>query len=262
MSRETKVLPQSIKSIEGRTVTGICAVFGNVDYSGDRIMPGAFAKTINERMGQFVHLWHHGLNGWEHFATPPIATIDLIREVARNELGEEVLKKAPDAMGGLEVTRTYYNSERASEVFEALEKKSPLQMSFGYDAIKVGYPQAGQELAPQHWRDLLELKLYDTTDCIYGDNDATVGSKAMDVNEQMEVLANRFAALMKKLRRGMSERERAEFQKLKALILEADKLVSNELTETSRAEARSNALMVSLTDISEELIHLESFLEG
>ncbi len=262
MSREVKVMPQAIKSITDRTVTGICAVFGNVDFGGDRILPGAFKKTLQERAGQVVHTWFHGIEGWERFATPPTAKIVAIREVGRDELGDAVLQKAPAAMGGLEITRAYLNTDRGNEVLEALKAEVPLQMSFGYDVIKVGYPEGIEQLSVDHWRDLLEVKLYETTDCIFGMNDATVGSKAMDLTEQMEVLATRFAALMKKLRRGMSERERAELSKLKALILEADNLVSKELTENSRAEARSNALVVSLTDISEELTHLESFLEG
>lgn len=258
--REVKVMPQAIKSIVGRTVTGICAVFGNVDLGGDRIMPGAFTKTLQEGKHRFRHLWHHGLEGWEYFVTPPIAAVNSIQEVGREALPDSVLQKAATATGGLEVTRTYLETERGNEVLAALQAGIPLEMSFGYDTLRVGYPEGAQQITKDHWRDLYELKLYDTTDCNYGMNEATVGSKTVELNEQMEVLSNRLGALLKKLRRGMSERERAELAKIKALVLEADKLVGQELAESSRAETRREALVVSLTDLSEGLTDLETFL--
>ena len=39
---------------------------------------------------------------------PPIASIKEIREVGREELPDTVLKHAPEATGGVSVTREYY----------------------------------------------------------------------------------------------------------------------------------------------------------
>lgn len=260
MGRETKAVPQEIKAIEGRTVTGICAVFGIVDDGGDRILPGAFTKTLQEGGSRFRHLWHHGLQDWEYFVTPPTAHIDALREVSRDELGDAVLAKAPNATGGLEVKRTYLNTERGNEVLAALQAGIPLEMSFGYDPIKIKYPENHELIAPHHWRDLLELKLYDTTDCNYGMNAATSAVKSADVAEQLALVETRLKPLLNKMRRGMSERDRAELMKLKTLLIEADELIGEELKEGSRAETRASDLLVSLTDLNSQLAELETFL--
>jgi HK97 family phage prohead protease len=69
MDRDYKSLPfTNIKAeSSGRTRAGIASVFGNVDAVGDRVMPGAFAKTIAEGAKRCKHLWNHS---YQH---PPIA---------------------------------------------------------------------------------------------------------------------------------------------------------------------------------------------
>src|SRR5688500_16147771 len=83
----------------GREQKRICAVFGNVDSWGDRIIPGAFAKTIQEGRSRVKHLWNHD------FSNPPIASITELKEVGRDELPQAVLDYAPEATGGLMVGR-------------------------------------------------------------------------------------------------------------------------------------------------------------
>jgi phage head maturation protease len=96
----------SVNKISGRTVTGIAAVFGNVDAYNDRIHPGAFTKTINENMRRVRFLWQHDAT------QPPIARIDAVREVSKDEL-PDALRGADGVIGGLEVTRTYLETPRA-----------------------------------------------------------------------------------------------------------------------------------------------------
>ena len=67
-------------SINGRTVTGIFSVFGNMDSYADVIHSGAFSKTLSERAGRVLHLWQHDMDA------PPIALIDSLREVPRQAL--------------------------------------------------------------------------------------------------------------------------------------------------------------------------------
>lgn len=63
---EKRTFPGELKALtdEG-TFEGYAAVFGNVDLGGDRIEPGAFAKTL-KRGGAFGHgikmLWNHNAN--------------------------------------------------------------------------------------------------------------------------------------------------------------------------------------------------------
>ena len=173
MQRQLKAGPFHIKAITGREVTGIFSVLGNMDDYDDRIWPGSFAKTFLERGGKVLHLWQHD------FCAPPIAVIKSLREVGRDELPPAVLAEAPDALGGAEVVREYLPTPRGDEVLAALNAGSPLQMSFAYDAIRWDYeakPDAKYEW--ERVRNIREIRLWETSDVLWGANSATVASKA------------------------------------------------------------------------------------
>lgn len=165
--REYKSTPQWVKKIDGRTVTGIFSVFGNIDSYGDIVMPGAFAKTFAERGAKMVHLWQHD------FSSPPTAIIRSLREIGRDELPQDVLSQFPEALGGAEVTREYLDTPRGNEVLAAIQAGSPLQMSFAYDPVKFDFGEQGD----RHVRYLRELRGYETSDVLWGANDATVAAK-------------------------------------------------------------------------------------
>lgn len=170
---EFKSLPGATKKVEGRTVTGIFSVFGNRDEYNDVVHPGAFAKTIMERGKRVFHLWQHD------FSSPPIARIVALREVGRDELPAEVLMRAPEARGGCEVTREYLDTPRAAEVLESLKDGIPLEMSFAFDITKYDFeelPDAKYEWEQQ--RNIREVRLYETSDVLWGANSATVASKS------------------------------------------------------------------------------------
>lgn len=173
MSRQFKNLPYfEIKAADdasgSRVRKGICAVFGNVDSWGDRILNGAFAKTIAEGRDRVKHLWNHS------FSEVPIAKIVELKEIGREELPLEVLEYAPEATGGLLVAREYLNSEKANAVLEAMDAGVITEMSFGYDVLK----SAESEEEDRKIRNLVELKLFDTSDVIWGMNAATVAAGA------------------------------------------------------------------------------------
>src|SRR5438105_1436856 len=117
MSREIKALPfTNIKAAsEGRTRAGIASVFGNIDDVNDRVMPGAFARTIAGGAKRARFLWNHS---YQH---PPVATITDLQELSRAELPQEVLEKAPDATGGLLVKREYYDTELSNWILQAVD---------------------------------------------------------------------------------------------------------------------------------------------
>lgn len=175
---ERKTMPAFIKGIEGRTVTGITSTFGVVDDGGDRIFPGAYLKTISESSRRFRHLWQHGADGWDYGVTPPIAAIRSIKEVGRDALPDFIRNKWPEASGGLEVQREYLATPRGEEILAAYKAGIELEMSIGYRAVKVQYIEKDSgRVSPNHWRDLLELALLDTSDVNWGMNEATTGSK-------------------------------------------------------------------------------------
>lgn len=165
---EYKSIPMAVKSIEGRTVTGIFAVHGNVDSYGDISHPGSFTKTIGERGPKVKYMWNHDLWGG-----PPTAKVTSLREVTRDELPPAVLSAAPDATGGVEVVREYLETANADAVFQAVKAGAVDELSYGYDALKYDFA----ELNGQQVRNLREVKLWEVSDVIFGANPATAASK-------------------------------------------------------------------------------------
>lgn len=170
---EYKAIPSFAKVEDDRTVSGFASVFGNVDNGGDRVMPGAFKKTIAEGMRRVKHLWSH--NPFE----PPTAAIKEIREAGRRELPDEVLDLYPDAKGGLLVTRVYLDTPRGNEILEGIKSGAISEMSFGFDVMKWENEEVKDgELKGMMVRNLKELRLWDTSDVTWGMNSATVAAKA------------------------------------------------------------------------------------
>lgn len=189
-THEMKVAPHFVKTIDGRTVVGIASVFGNLDSYNDRMWPGAFTKTLQERNGKIYHLWQHD------FMQPAIAIIRNLREIGRDELPPEVLSAAPEATGGLEVTREYLDTPRANEILAGLNAGIKYQMSFAYDPVKYDFEEDEDSM----WgdiRNLREVRLYETSDVLWGANDATVASKM-----PAKVLLRQAAGLLRDIKAG------------------------------------------------------------
>jgi len=187
---EYKTSPQYIKAIEGRTVTGIFAVHGNVDVGRDRSHPGAFAKTFAEGMRRVKFLWMH--NPFD----PPTAVIKSLREVSREELPAEVLALAPGATGGAEVVREYLPTPRGDEILTGIKAGAINEMSYGYDPVKFDFEQLPEG---KMVRNLREVKLWDISDVTWGLNQATVGSK---FSLPLELLVEQVRAFGEELKAG------------------------------------------------------------
>ena len=172
-----KTLPYFIKEldIKSRTVTGIFAVHGNVDSGGDMSVNGAFAKRFGDASRKRVRfLWNHNA------MNPPIASVKDIREVGRDELPPKVLEWAPDASGGVLVTRKYYeNVELADWVFKAIQEGDVTEMSYAYDVHEFTIKVCEDGQMPI--RILNDVELYDISDVNWGMNPATAGVKGLPV---------------------------------------------------------------------------------
>jgi hypothetical protein len=173
MGVEVKYSPQAIKTIDDRTVVGIFAVHGNVDDGGDRSHMGAFAEATAGR-NRVKHLWNHGGGWFDRGQTPPIATVKGIREVGRDELPDDVLKFAPDATGGAEVTRTYLNTDRANEILEGIKEGAITEMSYAYEVTKATFTETDDRFI----REIHSMFLFDTSDVNWGMNMATMSKKS------------------------------------------------------------------------------------
>lgn len=173
---ETKLLPHFVKEIdlEKRTVTGIFAVHGNIDSGWDMSENGSFAKTLSKGRNRVRFLWNH--NSYN----PPIASVKEVREVGREELPAKVLEWAPDATGGVLVTRKYYDGIPLSDwVFKGIQEGDVTEMSYAYDVL--AYEIRKDEASQREIRILKEIELYDISDVNWGMNPATSGVKGLPV---------------------------------------------------------------------------------
>jgi hypothetical protein len=169
---EYKQMQHATKEINDRTVIGIAAVHGNIDEGGDKSWPGSFADpTVDGRM-RAVFLWQH--NSME----PPTAAINYIREVPRADLPSKVLEFAPEATGGVEVSRTYLETPRGNEVLAGLRAGAIGEMSYAYDAERYDF----EEVDGRTIRNLRKLAIYDVSDVTWGMNNSTLAVKGQPLH--------------------------------------------------------------------------------
>lgn len=113
---EFKALSDELGQVEA-----IVSVFGNVDYQGDRVMPGAFQKSIAEWQESghpvpviFSHDWS---DVWSH-----IGVVDQLEET----------EKGLKALYTLDVA----DNPVAAQVYRLMKRRSIKEHSFGYDVRK------------------------------------------------------------------------------------------------------------------------------
>jgi HK97 family phage prohead protease len=174
---EYKKLPLFTKRIdpESREVTGVFAVHGNIDEGNDVSVPGSFGKRLkNGGRDRVRFLWNH--DGF----SPPIASIKDVREVGRDELPEKVLQWAPEASGGVLVTRKYYEGVPLSEwVFKGIQEGDINEMSYAYELHDYRIEELEEE--GKRVRYMLDVELFDISDVNWGMNPATAGVKGLPV---------------------------------------------------------------------------------
>lgn len=177
---QTKQTPfVHIKSMDnGRARTGIASVFGNIDEGDDRIWAGAYSRTIGDGKIRHKHLWGH------NWGQPPTAAITELREVGRNELPQEVLDLAPDATGGLLVTREYFKSDLCDLILQGIDAGA-MEMSIGYDPVKFEYT----DIDGKKVRELKEVRLLETSDVPFGMNAATTAAFAKAMSDHVPPVA-------------------------------------------------------------------------
>lgn len=221
---------------DGRTVTGLAAIFGNVDSGGDRIHKGAFKKTISEQANRVKHLWMHDPY------QPPTAVIRELSEVGVGGLPEKIRAEHPEATGGLQVTREYLDTPRGNEILEGIKAGAIREMSFGYDPVKFEHETiSDQEMKSQVIRNLLEVRIWDTSDVTWGMNSLTVAAKSAR-NERAAYLIDEISAL--KSGRVLSARNMGRLKDalavLEEILLSAEPQVSEQdlLALTEQVKSR------------------------
>lgn len=181
---EYKAVPlaDSLEIEDERTVKSIFSVMGNVDSYNDVIMPGAYKKTIKERLplGDIKVLWNH--DGFE----PPIATPQLLKELAKDELPPALRKRFPEATGALYGEVRFLDTPRGNEVLSGIKSGAITQNSIGFDAVKwdeeVGKGEPGTFAKRQ--RTIKEIRLWDISPVNWGANEATMNLKRIPTSEE------------------------------------------------------------------------------
>lgn len=138
---------------EAGTFEATVAIFNNVDKGGDRIIPGAFAKTLAAWKASgdpipviFNHDWG-----------TPDAHIGVVEDAVETTKGLYV-------KGRLDVA----DNPVARQVHKLMERRSLKEFSFGYSV-----PKGGEKRAKDGANDLLEIDLAEVGPTLKGMNPAT-----------------------------------------------------------------------------------------
>lgn len=245
-----KTLIEASKAVaDERTVEGICAVHGNVDDGADRSFPGAFQKTITEGRNRAKHLWNHS------FSNPPTAAILDLKEVGRDDLPKDIFDYAPEATGGLFVRRRYLKTQRGDEILEGIINEAITEMSYGYSAIKYDFETINANTINElRIRNLREVKLYDTSDVLWGMNYATVaaGGKALDEKDlPLEALLAAFKTLQSDVKEGRrnSDKDAKAMKDIHDLLLSIEPSVCGEPGEKTAGTDGDQQSRAAATDV-------------
>lgn len=140
---EFKTIKMKGASVEGRTITGYAASFGNIDHGRDIIVQGAFKKTITERADAIKVFYNHSY---------PIGLPVAMSEDSKGLLTESKISK----------------TARGDEILELAKDGVISEMSIGYDAINYETDEGSGV------RTLKELKLWE-----YGPVDFAMNEQAV-----------------------------------------------------------------------------------
>jgi HK97 family phage prohead protease len=185
-------------------VTGYASIFNNIDSDMDMIMPGAFAKTIQERGPQSArcrikHLWQH--DSWQPIGIPMMMTEDEKGLYFETQFGKDS-----------------FSQDKLQQHIDGIIT----ELSIGYNTIKSeNVVDANEQFM---CRKLTELKLWEYSSVTWGANSLTeiVSAKG----ESKDILANlnkRLEALGKGLKNGKyteesQEQFESEIEKIKSII--------------------------------------------
>lgn len=197
---------------DNRIVTGFVSVFGNIDDGRDMILNGAFSDAITD-FSRVKHLWMHDAS------RPPIAKILDIQEVGRDLLPPAFKEKHPTATGALMVKRQYLNHPFADEILTGIREGVISESSIGID---VKESDITLDSAGKPYRVLKKLKLWDTSDVLWGMNPATENFK--------------FGGLTFKEGRVLSK---ANFQKLQQAIVAIQEVIEAASVQQDKSQILS-----------------------
>lgn len=246
---EYKALPILSKEVgEDRIVKSLFAVMGNIDDGGDRIWPGAFAKTITERSQRVKVLWQHDTY------LPPVGVPVDIKEIGRSDLPEDLKAAYPDATGALLASVQYLDTPRGNEILAGIRAGAITENSIGYDPIKVDFEEAPENV--KTWegtvRNIREVRLWDLSPVNWGMNSATTNVKDRRLAALCEQVSLFLAADGVKAGRVLSARNLSKLQEALAMLQEV--LTAAEPPEDEDPKALTEQIEMLLALRERELV--------
>lgn len=172
------------------TIEAIVAVFGNVDLAGERILSGAFSKSLSVKLPKGI---------WMHNTELPVAKTIEAREL---EAGDALLPDHLKDLGGLYVKAQFnLNTQRGKDAYEDLK--------FGtVDEFSIGYQVLNSELK-EGVRELTEIELYEWSPVLVAANRATSLLSMKKFDDHVTTLDSEVKQLFERICSRVEMREKA-----------------------------------------------------
>ena len=154
-------------------IEGLAAGYGNVDFGGDKILPGAFSKSIQGRNGVPMLLFHdmnRPVGRWKEFAETEEGLVAKGKITTKTKDGGEAYELVKDgALAGLSIgydaikKRMVGKVRELSELF--LHEVSLVSIGMNPKALVSGFKEledsrnrlaAGDRLSEREWEGLLK----------------------------------------------------------------------------------------------------------
>lgn len=193
--------------LTSRVVEGYFAAFGNIDSDGDKIVKGAFAKSIeqhgpnSERNRKIAHLAHHDIR----------RPLGVLKELSEDDHGLYFRSELADHDDGNDALKLYHNGVIREH-------------SIGFNYLEEGLHYVDDGKGQAHWV-VSEVKLWEGSYVTFGANSETPNLSIIksqeDLNNQLDALNERAEFFIKALKDGdyskkfdhMAELELIQIQK-------------------------------------------------
>jgi HK97 family phage prohead protease len=151
----------AVQADDEGTFTSVVSVMMNVDYQGDRVLPGAFSKSIArwQQSGKVLPVI------WNHSWSDPFAHVGWANPSDVREVGPGEIPGFP--RGGLYVKGRFdLSSAFATQVYKLVKERRVTEWSFSYDTIRERRAEDGAN-------NLVELELIEIGPTLKGANEET-----------------------------------------------------------------------------------------